>query len=97
VFALRLDGGRIVSARAAFGGMAAIPKRAPACEAALVGKAWTLAAAEAAGAALTADLAPIGDMRASAAYRAKVAANLLVRFWHESTGSDVAVRAVRYG
>jgi len=97
VFALRFEGGRIVSARAAFGGMAAIPKRAPACEAALVGKAWTLAAAEAAGAALTADLAPIGDMRASAAYRAKVAANLLVRFWHESTGSDVAVRAVRYG
>jgi xanthine dehydrogenase iron-sulfur cluster and FAD-binding subunit A len=36
-------------------------------------------------------------MRASAAYRAKVAANLLTRFWHESAGSGVAVRAVRYG
>ncbi len=97
VFALRLDGGKVASARVAFGGMAAIPKRAAACEAALVGKVWTLAAAEAAGAALAADFAPIGDMRASAAYRAKVAANLLTRFWHESAGSGVAVRAVRYG
>jgi len=97
VFALALDGGRIADARIAFGGMAAIPKRAASCEAALVGKDWTLATAQAAAAALASDFAPIGDMRASAAYRAKVAANLLVRFWHESTGSGIATRAVSYG
>ncbi len=97
VFAITLDGGTIASARVAFGGMAAIPKRAEACEAALVGRLWTLATAEAAAAALARDFAPIGDMRASAAYRAKVAANLVLRFWHESTDSGVAVRAVSYG
>jgi len=97
VFALTLDGGTIVEARAAFGGMAAIPKRAAACEAALAGQPWTLATAQAAAKALSTDFAPIGDMRASAAYRAKVAANLVLRFWHESTGSGIAVRAVSYG
>ncbi len=96
VFALTLAEGRIVAARAAFGGMAAIPKRAAACEAALEGKAWTMATAEAAAAALAGDFAPIGDMRASAAYRAKVAANLVLRFWHETAGT-AATRAVRYG
>ncbi len=97
VFALTIDGDTITGARIAFGGMAAIPKRAEACEAAMVGRLWTLATAEAAAAALARDFAPIGDMRASAAYRAKVAANLLIRFWHESTGSSVATRAVSYG
>ena len=51
---------------------------------------------EAAAAALAGDFAPIGDMRASAAYRAKVAANLVLRFWHETAGT-AATRAVRYG
>jgi xanthine dehydrogenase small subunit len=95
-FALTLDGERIASARVAYGGMAAIPKRAAACEAALEGHPWTLATAEAAAAALARDFAPIGDMRASATYRAKVAANLLLRFRHETEGS-IATRAVRYG
>lgn len=96
VFALRVEEGRIVSARAAFGGMAAIPRRAAACEAALLGKPWTLATAEAAAAALAADFTPIGDMRASAGYRATVAGNLVLRFWHETEGK-AATRAVRYG
>ncbi len=96
VFAIERDGGRIVRARAAFGGMAAIPKRAAACEASLLGQAWTRETAMAAGAALAQDFAPIGDMRASAAYRAKVASNLVLRFWHATATAD-KTRAVSYG
>lgn len=96
VFALTVENGRVSNARVAFGGMAAIPKRAAACEAALEGRPWTLATAEAAAAVLRRDFSPIGDMRASAAYRTKVASNLLLRFWHETEGR-AATRAVHYG
>jgi len=94
-FALEVADGKIVAARAAFGGMAAIPKRAAACEAALLGQSWSRETALAAGAALGGDFAPIGDMRASAAYRRKVAENLVLRFWLESE-TDTRVRAVSY-
>jgi xanthine dehydrogenase small subunit len=66
--------------------MAAIPRRAAACEAALLGQVWSRDTALAAGAALGADFAPIDDMRASAAYRRTVARNLLLRFHHETRG-----------
>ncbi len=95
VFTLEIVDGRIAEARAAFGGMAAIPKRALACEAALLGQVWSLETAKTAGAALAQDFAPIDDMRASAAYRLKVAANLLQRFWFE-TATQTDVRAVHY-
>ena len=95
VFALEIADGKIVEARAAFGGMAAIPKRAAACEAALRGQSWSRETALAAGAALGGDFAPIGDMRASATYRTKVAANLVLRFWLESA-NDTKTRAVSY-
>jgi len=95
VFALEIAGGKIVQARAAFGGMAAIPKRAASCEAALLGQVWSLETAKAAGAALAKDFAPIDDMRASAAYRLKVAGNLVQRFWFE-TATQTDVRAVHY-
>lgn len=97
VFAFEIRDGVVAKATAAFGGMAATPKRATACEAELVGRQWTLAAAETAAAALARDFAPLNDMRASAGYRMKVAGNLLVRFWHESTVSKAATRVVRYG
>jgi xanthine dehydrogenase small subunit len=95
VFSIDLDGEKIVAARAAFGGMAAIPKRAAACEAALLGQVWSRDTALAAGAALGTDFAPIDDMRASAAYRLKVAGNLVLRFWLE-TETGTKVRAVSY-
>jgi len=80
-FALRLDGDRIAEARLAFGGMAAIVKRAAGAEAALVGQAWTQATLRAAQAALASDFAPLTDLRASAAYRRQAAAALLERLW----------------
>ena len=86
-FALTLRDGRIHEARVAFGGMAAIPKRAAATEAALRGKAWSADAVRAAADALRRDFAPIDDMRASAAYRRRAAVALLERFHAETAGA----------
>jgi xanthine dehydrogenase small subunit len=82
-FALRLDGDRVAEARVAFGGMAGIPKRAPACEAALTGKPWSEATAEAAAQALADDYRPLSDLRGSADYRLAAAANLVRGLWLE--------------
>ena len=78
-FALRIEDGIVREARIAFGGMAGIPGRAPRCEAALTGRAWTEETIEAAARALAEDYDPIDDLRGSAAYRRTVAANLLRR------------------
>jgi xanthine dehydrogenase small subunit len=86
-FAIALEGGAIRSARVAFGGMAAIPKRASSCEATLAGQPWNATTCELAAAALAKDYTPIADMRASAAYRLKVAQNLLRKFHLESSGA----------
>ena len=82
-FLLELDEGVIVRARVAFGGMAAIPKRAPGCEAALVGGTLGAATLLAAQTALAHDFSPLSDMRASLAYRSHIAGSLLERFWLE--------------
>ncbi len=88
---LRVTEGRIVAARIAYGGMAAVPQRARAAEAALVGQPLGEAAFEAAAGALAGEFTPLSDMRASAAYRMRVAQNLLRRFWiEEGAGGEVA-------
>jgi xanthine dehydrogenase small subunit len=83
-FAFELDGGVIRSARIAFGGMAATPKRAAAAEALLAGRHWTEDTLREAMDALAHDYAPLTDMRASNAYRMQAARNLLRRFWFET-------------
>jgi xanthine dehydrogenase small subunit len=93
-FSVELTGQSVSAARIAFGGMAATPRRAPACEAALVGQPWDAQTIEAAVAALGADFAPIDDLRASAAYRARAAGNLLRKVWLESAPSPVATRVL---
>jgi len=75
------DQQRMRGVRLGFGGMAVTPQRARHAEAALEGQPWQQAAFDAAGATLAQDFQPITDMRASAAYRALVAANLLKRFY----------------
>jgi xanthine dehydrogenase small subunit len=87
-FAITLDGERVASARIAFGGMAATPKRAAAAEAVLVGAPWTEDTLREAMAALATDYAPLSDMRASSAYRMQTAQNLLRRFWLETRPAD---------
>ena len=79
-FAIEVVDERIVAARIAFGGMAAIPARAKRAEAALLGKPFDAAAFTDATAALADDFKPLSDMRASAAYRLQGAQNLLRRF-----------------
>ena len=79
---------RILAARVAYGGMAAVPLRARRCEEALTGKPFTLATVAAAAAALGGDYRPLDDMRASAAYRLTVARNLLRRFYLRASGQD---------
>jgi xanthine dehydrogenase small subunit len=83
-FCFTIDNGVVANARIAFGGMAAIPKRAARAEAALNGKPWNEAALNEAVAALAQDYAPLSDMRASSEYRMKSAQNLLRRFWFET-------------
>ena len=87
-FAIDLDGGTVRAARLAYGGMAAIVKRAAAAEAALVGRVWNAEAVQAAQLALAQDFQPLSDLRASAAYRLQVAQNLLQRFWLETRSLD---------
>jgi xanthine dehydrogenase small subunit len=84
-FALELSEGQVQSARVCFGGMAATPRRADHCEAALEGRPWNTETLNSAMQALTKDYQPISDMRASAGYRLSVARNLLHRFFLEST------------
>jgi xanthine dehydrogenase small subunit len=79
-----LEAGKVTDARIAFGGMAATPKRAAACEAALTGQPWTEATVRVAAEALADDFQPIDDMRASAGYRLQAARNLLLKAWLES-------------
>ncbi len=84
VLAVQLGQGRVQQARFAFGGMAAVVKRAAQAEAAVIGQRWSEAAAEAAAAALMLDFKPLTDMRASERYRLKVAQNLLRKLWLET-------------
>ena len=93
---LQLDGRRIEPARVAYGGMAAVPARAARCEEALAGSEWNEATVRRAMTALSVDFTPISDMRASAGYRRRVAANLLYRFWLATNGPD-GQRVYEYG
>jgi Xanthine dehydrogenase, iron-sulfur cluster and FAD-binding subunit A len=90
-YRVRLEGARIVDVRLAYGGMAAIPKRATQAEIALKGRDWDETAIAAAAAALPLDFTPLSDARASGEYRSLVAANLLTRFYWRVTGSDAPV------
>lgn len=93
-YKLRVVDGVVRGARLAYGGMAAIPARAPHAEAALIGAPWTEATVERAAAALAQDFKPLDDWRGSAAYRLVVAGNLLRRLFLRSTGVAVELDAL---
>ena len=88
--------GRVAEARIAYGGMAATPRRAFAAERAINGREWTEATVRAAMAALDDDFTPLTDMRATAAYRKRVARNLLYKFWLETSGAGAATQVVEF-
>ncbi|MFT7675811.1 MAG: xanthine dehydrogenase small subunit, partial [Gammaproteobacteria bacterium] len=87
-FVLRLDGSRVESIKIAYGGMAAIPKRAQTVEAQLVGSEWNSDQVNLGMKAFTSDFQPLTDMRASQSYRSRVAANLLMRFYLDTIDAD---------
>jgi xanthine dehydrogenase small subunit len=86
-FKFALAGRKIASARIAYGGMAAIPKRAPKTEAVIVSLSLDHPADWAAAAeSLIEDFRPIDDQRASAVYRNETARNLLIKALTEIAG-----------
>jgi xanthine dehydrogenase small subunit len=95
-FNLRIDQGLVVDARVAYGGMAAIPKRARACEAALLGQPWNNATLEAACLALAQDFTPLSDFRASKEYRLLTAQNLLRKYFIELQTPHIETRVTDY-
>ena len=92
-FRFTLDGRIVTEARIAYGGMAATPKRASHAETALIGANLDNPAGWDAGiAAIGADYSPLTDMRATAAYRLRVAANLLLKALLEVAGGASTTR-----
>jgi xanthine dehydrogenase small subunit len=88
-FRIGIEDGCIASARVAYGGMAAVPKRALAVERQLIGAtiddhdAWRSAAKQ-----IGNDFTPLTDMRASAEYRLRVAENLVIKALAEIAGAS---------
>ena len=76
-FNLEIVKNKVQSIRIAYGGMAAIPKRAIYCEKILLNSLVTEEIIHKAKKALEKDFKPISDMRASGLYRMEVAKNLL--------------------
>ena len=72
----------VVSARIAYGGVAATPIRMPEIEAALVGD-FTMEKAQAVAHMIASAITPLSDVRGSAAYRRVTAAKLFMRYASE--------------
>ncbi len=95
-FNLTIEGGTVTGVRIGFGGMAAVPKRAAACEQALLGQPWNHATVKAAMQALNGDFEPLSDFRASKEYRSKTATNLLYKFFIEQQSLKLETRVTSY-
>jgi xanthine dehydrogenase small subunit len=95
-FNIRLENGVIADARVAFGGMAAIPKRANACETVLRNAPFNSATLERACAALAEDFTPLSDFRASKEYRLLSAQNLLRKYFIELQTPHIETRVTAY-
>lgn len=94
-FNVTVEKGTVTGANLAFGGMAATPKRATRCEAALMGKLWCEETVRQAAGNLTRDFAPLTDWRATKEYRGQVAQNMLLRFYLENSATGVRTRLLR--
>ena len=82
VFELDADA-RIVHARLAYGGIAAVPIRALNSEALLVGQRLSPELADTISASLREEFAPMSDFRGSADYRRRLIVNLFAKFVSE--------------
>jgi xanthine dehydrogenase small subunit len=93
-FSIRHKDGIVTSARIAFGGMAGIPQRAHHVETALTGTPWTAESLRKTHEVWEQDFTPLSDMRASATYRLSSARNMLLRYFHDSQGTQSSVLEV---
>jgi len=82
-FNLLIENNKIKKIKIAYGGMAAIPKRAIYCERVLLNSSITKDVINKAKNALEKDFLPISDMRASGKYRKIIAKNLLEKCFLE--------------
>ena len=90
-FAIDTDAsGRIASARAAYGGVAATPVIIAGFGQALLGRAWNQSAVYAAQQAVATAITPMDDQRGSAAYRLAVSQSLIEKFWWETREAQAA-------
>ncbi|MBI2244271.1 MAG: FAD binding domain-containing protein [Nocardioides sp.] len=87
-FALDVVDGTVVRAKVGLGGVAATPMRARATEAALEGRTWSAETARAAAAVLRGEGTPMDDHRASAAYRAAMLEQSLLRLWAQDPSDE---------
>ncbi|MFN8194352.1 MAG: FAD binding domain-containing protein [Nocardioidaceae bacterium] len=94
-FALDVVDGAVTHARVGLGGVAEMPIRARATERALEGRPWSASTVRAAALVLRGEGTPIDDQRASAAYRAAMLAQSLMRLWADAADHPGGGRGVR--
>ncbi len=83
-FSLTLNDKQVESITLAYGGMAAVTKRAVKAEEYLKGKLWDRENIEKAMDLITEEFTPISDARSGAEFRTTVSKNLLLKFWSET-------------
>ncbi|MCB2218943.1 MAG: xanthine dehydrogenase small subunit [Bacteroidetes bacterium] len=84
-FRLKLNNGSVEDICLAYGGMAAMPKRAKQTEAFLLGKEWKEENIVEAMKILKEEFQPLSDARSGAEFRKLAAKNLLLKFYEETT------------
>ena len=93
-FWIAMEGSHVSACRIAYGGMAAIPKRAKTMENKLLGRELDSDSVADAVHSLHDDFSPLSDWRGSAAYRMQTAKALLERFARDLKGEAVEVMAL---
>ncbi len=83
-FKLKLNGENVDEIILAFGGMAAVTKRAKETEKLLTGKKWNRENVETAMKTLEKEFTPLSDARSEAEFRSTAAKNLLLKFYLET-------------
>ncbi len=89
--ALELDGDKVKRLRIGLGGVAATPIRGTQAEDALTGQVWNAKNVRAAAKVLAQAGTPLDDHRASAAYRAAMLEQTLLKFYFEKSQEGVLV------
>ncbi|HEX7415301.1 MAG TPA: xanthine dehydrogenase small subunit [Bacteroidia bacterium] len=83
-FSILIEKNKVSAITLAYGGMAAVTKRASKAEAFLLGNAWTRNNIEGAMELIAGEFTPISDARSGAEFRSVAAKNLLLKFWNET-------------